>query len=119
VVNIASVHAQLTKPGFAAYATSKSALVGLTRSLAVDLEGVVRVNCISPGATGTPMLVAGFEGREEALSQLGQCHPLGRIAAPEEVARVAVFLASDDASFIDGAVLDVDGGIGARLHDPE
>lgn len=119
VVNIASVHAQLTKPGFVAYATSKAALVGLTKSLAVDLEGAVRVNCISPAATGTPMLVAGFDGREEALAQLGQCHPLGRIASPEEVARVAVFLASDDATFVNGAVLDVDGGIGSRLHDPE
>lgn len=119
VVNISSVHAQLTKPGFAAYATSKAALVGLTKSLAVDLEGSVRVNCISPAATETPMLVAGFNGREEALAQLAQCHPQGRIAAPDEVALVAVFLASDDASFVNGAVLDVNGGIGARLHDPE
>ena len=119
VVNIASVHAQLTKPGFTAYATSKAALVGMTRSLAVDLAGSVRVNCINPAATETPMLVAGFEGREEELSQLGQCHPLGRIADPREIARVAVFLASEDASFVNGAALDVDGGIGARLHDPE
>jgi NAD(P)-dependent dehydrogenase (short-subunit alcohol dehydrogenase family) len=119
VVNIASVHAQLTKPGFAAYATSKSAMVGMTRSLAVDLAGSVRVNCINPAATETSMLVAGFEGREEELSQLGRCHPLGRIADPREVARVAVFLASEDASFVNGAALDVDGGIAARLHDPE
>ena len=119
VVNIASVHAQLTKPGFAAYATSKSAMVGMTRSLAIDLAGSVRLNCINPAATETSMLVAGFEGREEELSQLGRCHPLGRIADPREVARVAVFLASEDASFVNGAALDVDGGIGARLHDPE
>ncbi len=118
VVNVASIHAELTKPGFAAYATSKAALVGLTKSLAVDLAGAVRVNCICPAATATPMLVAGFEGREEALSELGECHPMGRIADPREVARVAVFLASEEASFINGAALDVDGGIGARLHDP-
>ncbi len=119
VVNIASIHAQLTKPGFAAYATSKSAMVGMTRSLAVDFAGSIRVNCINPAATATSMLVAGFEGREEELSQLARCHPLGRIADPREVARVAVFLASEDASFVNGAALDVDGGIGARLHDPE
>lgn len=119
VVNIASIHAQLTKPGFAAYATSKSAMVGMTRSLAVDFAGSIRVNCINPAATETSMLIAGFEGREEELSQLAQCHPLGRIADPREVARVAVFLASEDASFVNGAALDVDGGIGARLHDPE
>lgn len=119
VVNIASIHAEQTKPGFAAYATSKAALVGMTRSLAVDLAGSVRVNCINPAATATPMLVDGFDGREEALGQLGACHPMGRIAEPEEVARVAVFLAGADASFINGACLAVDGGIGARLHDPE
>lgn len=119
VVNIASIHAGKTKPGFAAYATSKAALVGMTRSLAVDLAGSVRVNCINPAATATPMLVEGFEGRDQALAELGRCHPLGRIADPDEVARVAVFLASADASFINGAALDVDGGIGARLHDPE
>lgn len=119
VVNIASVHAEKTKPGFAAYATSKAALVGLTRSLAVDLAGSVRVNCINPAATATPMLIDGFEGREASLERLADCHPLGRIAEPDEIARVAVFVASDDASFINGAALDVDGGIGARLHDPE
>lgn len=119
VVNIASVHARLTKPGFAAYATSKSALVGMTKSLAVDLGGSVRVNCINPAATETPMLVAGFAGCEEELAQLGRCHPLGRIADAHEVAQVAVFLASEAASFVNGAAIDVDGGIGARLHDPE
>lgn len=119
VVNIASVHARLTKPGFACYATSKAALLGLTRSLAVDLAGAVRVNALNPAATGTPMLLAGFEGRGESLEQLGAMHPSGRIAEPAEIARVAVFLASEDAAFINGAALDVDGAIGARLHDPE
>ena len=92
--------------------------VGLTKSLAIDLAGSVRVNCINPAATQTPMLVAGFDGREDDLASLGHCHPLGRIALPEEIARTAVFLASEDASFINGAALDVDGGIGSRLNDP-
>ena len=65
------------------------------------------------------MLVAGFAGCEEELAQLGRCHPLGRIADAYEIARVAVFLASEAASFVNGAAIDVDGGIGARLHDPE
>ena len=60
VVNVASVHAHLTKPGFVAYATSKAALVGLTRSLAVDLGSRVRVNAVLPAATATPMLLAGL-----------------------------------------------------------
>lgn len=117
VVNVASVHAHLTKPGFAAYATSKAALVGLTRSLAVDLGRRVRVNAVLPAATATPMLLAGIADAAD-LDALGAMHPLGRIARPEEVAAAVVYLASDAASFVTGAVLDVDGGVGARLHDP-
>ena len=65
------------------------------------------------------MLVAGFEGRSESLDALSTMHPMGRIAEPDEIAKAAVFLASEDASFVNGAILDVNGGIGARLHDPE
>ena len=118
VINIGSVHATATKPGFVSYATSKAALVGLTRSLAVDLGPRVRVNAINPGATATPMLMAGFEGKEEEFRRLEAMHPVGRIAQPDEIAAVAVFLASVGASFMTGAVLAVDGGIGGRLHDP-
>lgn len=118
VVNVSSVHASLTKPGFAAYATSKAALLGLTRSLAVDLGSRVRVNCILPAATDTPMLRAGFEGNAAGYATLASMHPSGRIASPDEVARVALFLASADASAVTGAALGVDGGIAGRLHDP-
>jgi NAD(P)-dependent dehydrogenase (short-subunit alcohol dehydrogenase family) len=117
IVNVASIHAMLTKPGFVAYATSKAALVGLTRSLAVDLGRRVRVNAVLPAATATPMLLAGLSD-PEGLDMLGAAHPLGRIARPEEVAATVVYLASDAASFVTGAVLAVDGGVGARLHDP-
>jgi len=117
IVNVASVHANLTKPGFVAYATSKAALVGLTRSLAVDLGRRVRVNAVLPAATATPMLSAGLPGAG-AVDALGAGHPLGRIARPEEVAAAVVYLSSEGASFITGAVLAVDGGVGARLHDP-
>jgi NAD(P)-dependent dehydrogenase (short-subunit alcohol dehydrogenase family) len=117
VVNVASVHASLTKPGFVAYATSKSALVGLTRSMAVDLGGRVRVNAVLPAATATPMLLAGLPDRA-ALDALGAMHPMGRIARPDEVAAAIVYLASDGASFVTGAAFAVDGGVGARLHDP-
>jgi NAD(P)-dependent dehydrogenase (short-subunit alcohol dehydrogenase family) len=119
VVNISSIHSTLTKPGFVCYATSKAALGGLTKSAAVELGAKVRINAINPAATATPMLVAGFEDKESALRELGSMHPLGRIAEPEEIARTAVFLASEKASFINGACLNVDGGISARLHDPE
>jgi NAD(P)-dependent dehydrogenase (short-subunit alcohol dehydrogenase family) len=118
VVNIGSVHAQSTKPEFAAYATSKAALHGLTRALAVDLGPKVRVNTLAPAATATPMLMAGFEGKAEAFAELEAIHPAGRIATPAEIARIAVFLASPDAAFITGATLYADGGILSRLHDP-
>lgn len=118
VLNIGTVHAQSTKAGFVAYATTKTALHGLTRAMAVDLGGRVRVNCLAPAATETPMLKAGFEGRDDAYRALAEAHPLGRIAKPEEVADTALFLTSKDASFITGATLYCDGGVLSRLHDP-
>lgn len=119
VINIASIHAQLTKPGFVAYATSKAGIAGLTRALAVDLgKNGVRVNAISPAAISTPMLEAGFEGRPKARKQLDEYHPSARIGTPGEVARLAVFLASDAAAFMNGSCVGIDGALGARLHDP-
>ena len=118
VVNIASIHAALTKPGFVVYATTKTALAGMTRALAVDLGSRIRVNAICPAAISTPMLEAGFEGRARARRELDKCHPAGRVGEPVEVARLAVFLASDAGRFIHGACLPIDGGIGAKLHDP-
>jgi NAD(P)-dependent dehydrogenase (short-subunit alcohol dehydrogenase family) len=119
VVNIASIHAVSTKPRFVTYATSKAALVGLTRAMAVDLGPKLRVNAISPAATATPMLISGFEQSATKLAELSAKHPLGRIATAEDVAQAALFLASEAASFISGATLSVDGGISARLHDPD
>lgn len=118
VINISSIHAKQTKPGFIAYATSKAGLDGMTRALAVDLGGRVRVNSIAPAATETPMLVAGFEQNPALRHQLENYHPVGRIARPSEIADLAVFLASDKAAFITGEVVNIDGGIGSRLHDP-
>lgn len=118
IVNIGSIHARATKPGFVSYATSKAALAGLTRAMAVDLGGRVRVNLVQPAAIATEMLAAGFAGQPAAMAELARCHPAGRIGEPGEIARAALFLASDDCAFMTGATLDVDGGIGARLHDP-
>jgi NAD(P)-dependent dehydrogenase (short-subunit alcohol dehydrogenase family) len=118
ILNIGSVHAQATKPEFVAYATSKAALHGLTRALAVDMGKRVRVVCLAPAAISTPMLMAGFEGREEAFSELEACHPSGRIGFPEEVADAALFLTSPQAGFATGSTFWLDGGVLARLHDP-
>lgn len=118
VINVTSIHARLTKPEFVCYATSKAALVGLTKSMAVELGSRIRINAICPAAVATPMLLAGFEGNEEAYRTLSSMHPVGRIAEPIEVAQMALFLASKDACFINGACLELDGGISSRLHDP-
>lgn len=118
ILAVSSIHERLTKPGFVAYATSKAALSGMVRALAVDLGGSVRCNAICPAAIATPMLKAGFEGRPDAYRALEAHHPSGRIGLPEEVAALAVFACSDAAGFMNGACLDLSGGISARLHDP-
>jgi NAD(P)-dependent dehydrogenase (short-subunit alcohol dehydrogenase family) len=119
IINIGSIHARATKPGFVSYATSKSALQGLTQALAIDLGPRVRVNVIQPAAVATEMLKAGFADDPAKLAQLQAYHPVGRIAPPEEIARMAVLLASDNFSFISGTTIDMHGGIGVRLHDPD
>lgn len=118
VVNISSIHAQLTKPGFSAYATSKAALSGLTRALAVECGGKFRVNAIAPAAVDTPMLRDGFGGNLDDLSKLARFHPTQGIGTPAEVAAVTVALSSPSMAFMNGAVVGLDGGISARLHDP-
>jgi NAD(P)-dependent dehydrogenase (short-subunit alcohol dehydrogenase family) len=118
VVNIASVHAMVTKAEFTVYATSKGALVALTRAMSIELAPHVRVNAVIPAATDTPMLRDGFGDNLEGLEVLGDYHPLKRIARPEEVAQIVLFLAGPQASFMTGAAVSVDGGIGACLHDP-
>jgi NAD(P)-dependent dehydrogenase (short-subunit alcohol dehydrogenase family) len=118
IVNIGSVHTRLTKPGFGAYSVSKAGLGALTRALALDFAGDVTVNTVSPAAIDTPMLRAGFAGSQEKLAELDRHHPVGRIGMPQEVAHIAVFLASNQARFITGTEVCADGGIGIRLHDP-
>lgn len=118
VVNISSIHAQLTKPEFAAYATSKSALSSLTRNIAVDPTNRVRINAIEPAAVNTPMLNEGFKDNIKGLNQLNRYHPLQRIADPIEIAQLAVFLCSKNASFIHGECIRISGGIHGCLNDP-
>lgn len=118
VLAISSIHEKLTKPGFVAYATSKAALSGMMRAMAVDLGGRIRCNAICPAAIATPMLKAGFENRPQAYQALEAHHPSGRIGTPEEVAATALFVCSDAAPFLNGTCLDLSGGISARLHDP-
>jgi NAD(P)-dependent dehydrogenase (short-subunit alcohol dehydrogenase family) len=118
VINIGSVHASLTKPGFAAYSTSKAALVGMTRALAVDIGDRVRVNAICPAAVSTAMLVDGLKDYPGALEKLEEYHPTRHIGRPEEAAALAVMMCSGEMPFLNGSIVTLDGGIGVRLHDP-
>lgn len=114
--NIVHVASESGLNGYAettAYCASKGAVVNLTRSMAVELAPHVRVNCVCPGAVETDMARAAFaiDGDEEAglVHQRGQ-YPVGRIGTPEEIATAIVYLASDDAGFINAAALPMEGG---------
>jgi NAD(P)-dependent dehydrogenase (short-subunit alcohol dehydrogenase family) len=117
ILNISSIHAKLTKPEFVAYATSKAALSGMTRAMAVELGARVRVNAIEPAAISTKMLKAGFANDPQAYAELEQYHPSGAIGGPDELARLAVLVLASE-NFLNGAALSFDGGISSRLHDP-
>ncbi len=119
VVNISSVHAKLTKKNFVAYASSKSALSGMTKSMALDVGDRIRVNAIEPAAIATDMLKAGFVGKPEKYQQLKDYHPSKSIGEPSEIAKLTLFLASDQAHFIHGSCIDISGGISTCLHDPD
>ncbi|TRX51753.1 SDR family oxidoreductase [Fulvivirga sp. M361] len=99
-------------PFHASVASSKGAVEGLTRSLAAELAPKVRVNCIAPSITDTP-LAAKLLSNDEKKEKSGERHPLKRVGRPEDVASVASFLLSEQASWISGQVLGVDGGMSA------
>lgn len=112
VINIASVGAMRPRPGMSWYNATKSALITLTQSMAAEFApDKIRVNAIAPVAGRTAMMDAMFGDDVEAgIARLLTTIPLGRLAEPEDIAAAAVFLASDDAAFITGVVLPVDGG---------
>lgn len=118
IVHISSIHSQLTKAGFTAYATSKAALSGLTRALSVEIGSQVRVNAIEPAAIRTSMLEASFVDQPEQLALLESFHPSGSIGTPLDVAHAVSYLINPDNSFLNGCILQLGGGIHGRLHDP-
>jgi len=119
VINVSSIHSNLSKANFSLYATSKGGLTTMTKVLALELAPEIRVNAVLPAATATEMLIDGFKNKPEKLAELKEYHPLKRIAETSEIAEVIYFLASESSSFITGSAIEVNGGIGAKLHDPE
>jgi NAD(P)-dependent dehydrogenase (short-subunit alcohol dehydrogenase family) len=117
ILNIASIHADMTYPGMFPYAAAKSGLVGLTRSLALEVGAhQIRVNALSPGYTETALVTEFFAAAPPDLREkVIAAHPMRRMAKPSEIANCAVFLISDEASFVTGANWRVDGGLGARF----
>jgi 3-oxoacyl-[acyl-carrier protein] reductase len=116
IINIASISGVRPRPGNLAYASSKAAVIALTKALALDLApSKIRVNCINPVAADTPMLNKFFpkganadEARKATIASI----PLGRLATPEDIAYAALYLASDESTMLTGCAIEVDGGRG-------
>lgn len=111
IINLGSVAARsYSRTASAAYTSSKYAVVGLTRHLAASFGGHgINVNCVCPSQTNTEMLRAALS--QAAIKILARANPMQRLAQPEEVARVILFLAGPDSSYVNGTVIDVNGGL--------
>jgi NAD(P)-dependent dehydrogenase (short-subunit alcohol dehydrogenase family) len=119
IINTASVHSFLSWPQCSTYAASKGAVLAVTRSIALELlPHGIRVNGIAPGTTDTAMFRLDTDGSpipETELAEEASGVPLGRVADPREIAGVALFLATDSASFVVGSCVTVDGGMTVKL----
>jgi meso-butanediol dehydrogenase/(S,S)-butanediol dehydrogenase/diacetyl reductase len=117
IVNTSSISGMLGEYNMAAYCATKGAVGNLTRAMALDYADCgIRVNAVCPGATKTPMFMTGTS--PALMKRFEAVFPPRRIGLPEEVAEAIAFLASDNASFINGVLLPVDGGISAHSGQP-
>jgi len=119
IVNTASISGLGGDYGAGAYNAAKAGVVNLTRTAAIEYARKnIRVNAVCPGVIATPAVLNGLIARarnpEHARQRAEQCHPMGRLGQPQEIARVVLFLASDDSSFMTGSMVVVDGGVTAH-----
>ena len=115
---MSSVQAFISQQNVAAYTTSKTALLGLTRSIAVDFAPAIRCVAVCPGTIDTPMLRDAIQLSPNPAAVLQECndmHLSGRIGTPEEVAALIGFLAGDSAGFMTGQAVRIDGGLGISI----
>jgi meso-butanediol dehydrogenase/(S,S)-butanediol dehydrogenase/diacetyl reductase len=120
IINTASVAGIRGSVGLSAYNAAKHGVVGLTRNAALEFAPAgVRVNCICPGIIDTPLVARAFGSTEAIRESMHRFHPLGRMGKPIEIAKCVLFLASDDASFVTGHALVIDGGVTAGTGNTE
>jgi NAD(P)-dependent dehydrogenase (short-subunit alcohol dehydrogenase family) len=113
IVNMSSISGYIGSHGYAAYCATKGAVDSLTKSLALELAPSVRVNAIAPGWIETPFTLAGLELSDDPVAyrrDVEAMHALNRVGTPEEIAKAIYWMASDDAGFMTGSVVIVDGG---------
>ena len=115
IVNASSVGGLVGLPTGTTYAASKHAVAGITRSAALDFaKSGIRVNATAPGMIETPLMMRALEAVPNGRELIGAMHPIGRMGRAEEVANTVLWLCSDEASFVTGAVVPVDGGLVAQ-----
>ncbi|GAC1461289.1 MAG: SDR family oxidoreductase [Chamaesiphon sp.] len=120
IINMSSVHAHATANGVAPYCASKGGITALTRNMAIDYGPTIRVNSIAPGWIWTPLIENLFKGYDDPagmVKKVSERQVMKRMGVPEDVGYAAAFLASDEASFITGTELFVDGGLTAVLEE--
>jgi len=111
IISIASVAGMIALPGRGPYSAAKAGIMSLTRVMAVEVAELgIRVNAVAPGSTRTALVEQGLRDGSISLEGLHKEIPMGRLAVPDEIAKVVVFLASDDAGYITGQTIVVDGG---------
>lgn len=115
IINIASIAALRSRPNRTIYSTSKYAIIGLTQALAMELAPRIRVNAVAPGLIETDLAKHVVSSPEELRKRL-QAIPLNRLGKPEDIANVVAFLVSDEASYVTGTTVVVDGGVTVSLH---